>query len=168
MISKQAQTAYVEAVLAMKGISAVKYGKTASEMLDVAYFDDDLGRMAVMLNTGMKKRIATKTGSKSAGPVAFCLDSAVERNLMTQEGDGIYSFSPEYFGTKHWKTLNEIRISRIFGKFGSSIRIEARYDDDFEILTESDEVENVDAEPQETKEEPKESTRPTTKKATTS
>lgn len=129
MLSREAQISYMESVLSMNGISAAKYGQAMAEALDAAFFDDEYGCMMLMLNTAMKKRIAAKIGAKSAGPVTSGVAAMTEAGLLKETAEGLYAFNPAYFGSKHWKSIDEIKISHAFGKAGEAVLIEADYGD---------------------------------------
>ena len=153
MLSKEAQVSYMESVLSMNGISAAKYGQAMSEALDASFFDDEYGCMTIMLNTAMKKRIAAKIGAKSAGPVTSGAAAMAEAGLLKETAEGLYAFNPAYFGSKHWKSVDEIRISHAFGKTGEAVLIEADYGDGSFVRLEEGgfaEIESPETEPVET------------------
>ena len=106
-------------------------------MLSRAWHDDN-GYMVVMLNTYMKKDIAMKAGLKSAGPINGCMNAMCEAGLVKSLGGGAYAFSPEYFGSKDWRSADSVRIVNLFDKDGVSCSTEIDYGDGPEELKMSD------------------------------
>lgn len=135
MLGKEGRLAYITAILSAKNIP-VKHAPVIAETLEKAYFDEEYGCMTIMLNTSMKKRIASKVGLKSPGPVGSALGCLVDVGLAKMVDNGMYVYNPAYFGSQHWKNMEAVKISNIFNDAGSSVEIEASYNGVFVALNE--------------------------------
>ena len=115
---------YVEAVLNAKNVP-VKYAAVLNALLDRAYYSGD--GMEVVVNTYVKKQIASSIGMKSPGPVNTAINAMINTGILTVIESGAYGFSHEVFGPGKWGSVKEIRIIQSFGEEETVFSTEIEY-----------------------------------------
>lgn len=100
---------YLQDILFLSDIPN-KHEKVLYELLKRASYAGEQNGMEVIVNSSLKRRIASELNMKNIGSISNAITDLVKGKILYRIDVGIYQFNPYLFGKGDWQDVSRLRL----------------------------------------------------------
>jgi len=100
---------YLQDILFLSDIPS-KHEKVLYELLKKSSYAGESNGMEVIVNSSLKRRIASDLGMKNIGSISNAITDLVKGKILYRTDVGIYQFNPYLFGKGDWQDISRLRL----------------------------------------------------------
>lgn len=128
---------YLQDIMYLSDIPC-KHEKVLYELLKRSSYAGESNGMEVVVNSSLKRRMASDLGIKNIGSISNAITDLVKGKVLIRADVGIYQFNTWFFGKGNWQDIARLRLEINYDEIkGKTFKTVCDYKED----TESGQVE---------------------------